>query len=240
MLTKKTYEIPLSLTHNAGQIEAEFSAATYNVSLSGLTANTLYFLYTRKVSNVASLVYTTTVPSTYRVSFPDAVLVGAFYSNGLASVGFGSFVDIENQVETQDWISAAVTGSYTTNTTYTCLWKRSGQDILLDILISFSGTPTPSVAASVNLPSNLTTAPFFSPNIGVGSFLDQPNTYYGLEIFAIVNGSAPVIEQAGSTHVVFANFLPNSPVVVATGDRIEYSAKLKINEFLDVTPLKDR
>lgn len=93
---KRTHQIPDSLSHSSGTVTAVFGSTTLITSLTGLTANSLYFLYVRKVSGVTSLVYSTTVPSTYRVSFIDAVLVGAFYSNGLTSVAYGDFVNIEN------------------------------------------------------------------------------------------------------------------------------------------------
>lgn len=89
--SRQRYVIPSSLTHSSGIITAVVNGASYQVSLSGLTYVTRYFLYL----NNGSLVYVTTVPSTYKVSNPNATLVGAFYSNGLASVAFGAFVNIE-------------------------------------------------------------------------------------------------------------------------------------------------
>lgn len=111
--TKKTYEIPTTLTHLAGTITAVFPSGSRAVALSGLTAATLYYLYVRTVASVPTLFFSTTIPSTYRVSFTDAVLVGAFYSDGMASPAFGSFVTIEG-VPTSDIFS------------YTPIWSSDG------------------------------------------------------------------------------------------------------------------
>lgn len=90
-ISRQKYIIPTSLTHSSGIITAVVNGASYQVTLSGLTYVTRYFLYL----NNGSLVYVTTLPSTYRATNPNAILVGAFYSNGLASVAFGAFVNIE-------------------------------------------------------------------------------------------------------------------------------------------------
>jgi hypothetical protein len=103
------YLIPKTLSHSGGIITASFETNTtvggsYQVTLTGLTANTRYFLYIRHSGITPSLFFATTTPSLYRVLFPDAVLVGAFYSDGMSPVAFGSFVNIEGTPVT-DWIS---------------------------------------------------------------------------------------------------------------------------------------
>lgn len=102
-VTQQKHIIPSSLTHNAGVITAVVNGVSYPVSLSGLTANTLYFLYLRINAGTAQLFFVTTVPSTYRASFPEAKLVGAFYSNGFSSVAFGAFVTIEGIPVSNTW-----------------------------------------------------------------------------------------------------------------------------------------
>ncbi len=102
--------IPTSLTHNAGVITAVINGVSYPVSLSGLSANTLYFLYLRINSGTTQLFFVTTAPSTYRVSFPEAKLVGAFYASGGNSfngntVEFGTFVTIEGPPKTLNFFN---------------------------------------------------------------------------------------------------------------------------------------
>lgn len=55
----------------------------------------------------------------------------------------------------QDWTSYTPTGSWSTNTTYTGKWRRVGDSLDLDILVSTAGAPT-SASLTVNLPSGFT------------------------------------------------------------------------------------
>ena len=90
--SKQNFLIPESLTHSSGIITAVVYGQNYTASVGTPAANTLFFLYL----NSGSLVSTTTVPSTYRVSNPNAILVGAWYSNGVSPTpGWGTFVNIE-------------------------------------------------------------------------------------------------------------------------------------------------
>lgn len=150
---KRNYQIPDDLTHSSGTISAVFGTTTYNVNLSGLSANTLYYLYIRKVSGVSTLVFVTTAPSTYRLSFSDAVLIGAFYANGLSSVGFGSFVSIEGTPQSEVF-NFQGSGNWT-NTLYTSRLKRNGDKAEIEYTLAFIGVPASGILA-VNLPTNLT------------------------------------------------------------------------------------
>jgi len=151
---KRNYQIPDSLTHTAGTISAVFGTTTYNANLSGLTAMALYYLYIRKVSGVTSLVYVTTAPQSMRTSFSDAVLIGAFYANGItAGVGFGSFVNIEGVPQSQVF-NYTGTGTWT-NTVITSRTKVVGDKMELNQTIQFTGVPASGVFA-LNLPSNIT------------------------------------------------------------------------------------
>jgi len=85
--------IPNSIVHSLGVITATFDFGSMDCTLSGLVANNLYFLY--KIDSSADLQFTTDVPSVYRVTFPEAVLIGAFYANGYSPVAFGTFVNVE-------------------------------------------------------------------------------------------------------------------------------------------------
>lgn len=173
MLTRKTFEIPKSLTHDAGQIEAEFSAATYSVSLATLTANTLYFLYLLKVSNVPTLSYSTSLPSSIRNSFPDAVLVGAFYSNGMTTPVFGSFVNIEGIPTTARPVSSNLTMDAGTPFTRTnIVWSRKGRDFHATISALKDGTAgvgaTPfEITLPLNLPNFANPSSSPGPNVEI-------------------------------------------------------------------------
>lgn len=149
---KRTHQIPDSLTHSAGTISAVFGTTTLNVALTGLSATTIYYLYVRKVSGILSLVYSTTVPSTYRATFTDAMLIGSFIADGLNSPGFGSFINIEGAPQSQVF-SYQGSGSWT-NTTYSSRIKMVGDKAELNQTLSFVGVPASGVLAA-NLPTNL-------------------------------------------------------------------------------------
>lgn len=108
---KDQYIIPESLTHSLGVISATVNGVGYTCTLSGLTANTLYFLYLRP--GQVNIQFVTTVPSSYRASFPQAILIGAFYSNNLTSVSFGAFISIVGIPES-DWMDMNTTIGSTT------------------------------------------------------------------------------------------------------------------------------
>jgi hypothetical protein len=231
MLIKKTYEIPTSLTHSLGQIEAEFPAATYSVPLTGLAANTLYFLYTRKVSNVASLAYSTIVPSTYIVSFPDTVLVGAFYSNGLASVSFGSFVNIEGTPATQNEIPFTLSplftgGNGTATAVGTSTYSRVGPNVFVAMRPSITkGTASGSLGLT-GLP--FTVAQYGKSEVHCGT----GNTFTGLIASGTVYCNANPFTNTVSYAQVNGTNQGINPITVAN---MTVGAMDLINEFVYTT-----
>lgn len=54
------------------------------------------------------------------------------------------------------WTSYTLTGSFTGNTTYAGYWRRVGDSAEIQARATFTGAPTPSVALTFNLPSNMT------------------------------------------------------------------------------------
>ena len=97
-----------SLSHSSGTISLTASTLTiggqqYVVSSLSrlissdvtLVANTLYMIYAVVSSGVVVMRISTNVNSVGPAGFTSWKLVGAFYSNGLASVAFGSFVTID-------------------------------------------------------------------------------------------------------------------------------------------------
>ena len=223
---KRTFQIPDSLTHTTGTISAVFGSTTLNVAISGLSANTLYYLYIRKVSGVTSLVFVNTVPSTYRASFSDAVLVGAFYSNGLASVAFGSFVNIDGPAQTGPIPYLPVFTGLGTVTAVELVWTRSSVNTRMEGRFT-NGTVTGSLA-TVTLPGALAAsapADFVCGNYG------QQGSATG----------STVGYSSGSNNLFFgmANWQ-----IGATGTNLANSAFMSFNASLPITgwsntPLKD-
>lgn len=107
--TGKKWMIPDSLTHNAGVITAILNGTPFTANLTGLVANTRYFIYF--VPGVG-LVYHTAPPS-IGPGVSSYILIGAFYSNGgpptlssvaATAIAFGSFVNISGVPKT-GWIA---------------------------------------------------------------------------------------------------------------------------------------
>lgn len=91
---KRTHQVPTTLVQSAGTVTATFPDATYTCNVaSGLTAFSMHYLYLRKISGVITLVFSTQIPSVFRATYADALLVGAFTAN--ESSAFASFVQIE-------------------------------------------------------------------------------------------------------------------------------------------------
>lgn len=62
---------------------------------------------------------------------------------------------VTNGAAVTDWVSYTPTGSWSTNTTYTGLWRRVGDSAEIQFKIALAGAPT-SAALTVNLPSGMT------------------------------------------------------------------------------------
>lgn len=94
-----------------GTITATFNSIAYAATLSGLSLQNLYFCYLRMNSGTLQLFFNTSAPSVYRLSFPEAILVGAFYTN--TSSQFQAFVSTRSQTPST-FVAMTATGTYTT------------------------------------------------------------------------------------------------------------------------------
>jgi hypothetical protein len=69
-----------------------------------------------------------------------------------------------------DWVTCpAISGSWVSNTTYNCKWRRQGSNAIFDMLISTSGAPT-SASLTVTLPITIDTTKLNSTTAGVEIF----------------------------------------------------------------------
>ena len=81
-------------TVNIGGIQVDTDALSRNIiSDLTMTANTLYMVYAVMLTGAPVMRISTNVNSVGPAGFTSWKLVGAFYSNGMSPIAFGSFVN---------------------------------------------------------------------------------------------------------------------------------------------------
>lgn len=78
-----------------------------------------------------------------------------------------------------EWNSFTPTGSWVANTTYTGMWRRSGDSIDLQYVLNLSGAPT-ATSLTLNLVSGLTmdNTKFIGAVYGTGAYVDAGSTLF--------------------------------------------------------------
>lgn len=223
------------LSHSAGVISAYINGVLFQVSVGTLTANTLYMIYYTS----AGLVISTNVNSVGPSGYSGWVLVGAFYSNGLSSVGFGAFIKDVNsppQSETWDWLP---TGAWTGNVTYTGKALRNKEFIELTVVMTCSAAPSPNVQQSFNNPTNITmdTTKANGSNFyaaGVGTCQDSGVNSRG----CIMQSLGGIIYPYWINSITIDGVVLTLPFTWGAGDVITANYKFPVTGWT-ATPLKD-
>ena len=150
-----------------GQAYTPSGTITLNTATTGangldtgaLSQISLYYIYAivNNSTFVPALVASLAVPST-GPSMPSGYgsafkLVGAFYTNGSSQVG--SIVTITGTA-TSGWVSFNPTGSWTTNTTYTGKFRRTGPNMEAKIRLVLAGAPNSATVLTLDTPLGLT------------------------------------------------------------------------------------
>lgn len=68
----------------------------------------------------------------------------------------GTNWNISTRSYPQSWTSYTPTGSATTNSTYTGMWRRVGDSMEVDLKVAYSGAPNAFSTLSINLPTGYT------------------------------------------------------------------------------------
>jgi hypothetical protein len=138
------------------------------------------------------------------------------------------------------WTSYTPTGSWTTNSTYTGFWKRSGDSIEIDARISLSGAPDNTTLTMTVMPSGLTidtakltlatSRNLLTCNVG----LDDSGTRPYLGAAAYSSTTAITIQYynttAASPMVANTNISGNAvPFTWANGDNVLVKLKLPVS-----------
>lgn len=126
-----------------------------------------------------------------------------------------------------NWETCTVTGSWVTNTSYTCKQMRVGQNINLDIRVDLSGTPT-SASLEINMPSGVVIdtvamtgyeAAFTQFNASVNIRDNGTTVYNGFAVAAVDGTKFRIKYDTGSG--TNAQVTEVAPITFVSGDFIE-------------------
>lgn len=144
--------------------------------------------------------------------------------------------------ETTNWTSYTPTGSWVTNTTYAGKWRRVGDSMEIDVLVTTSGAPT-AAQLTVNLPSGYTidtsklstaspsAAAFTFESSGVA--VDSGNrSRFITATYSSTTAIAPIAEDAtGGTGIT-----ATAPFTFGSGDYVQFTAKIPIVGWTATSP----
>lgn len=230
---KKPWMVPDSLTHNAGTITAIFGLTTYSVILSGLVANTRYQLY---LVPGGTLVYSTNEHSIGPAGYTSWILIGSFYANGETSVLFGSFVSIDEEPHTDNWVRFTLQKLGFTTSTDNCRWKRKGRDMILKYFWVFNAAPTGTLYPE--MPFSPDPAEFdYSGNdghVGTATGNNGPAaSYHGHIQTVLSNNRLRIVTNAGN------EWAAGVPIAWGNGNRVSmHTFPIPILGW-NATPIKD-
>jgi hypothetical protein len=135
-----------------------------------------------------------------------------------------------------DWGNHAwtPTGSWTTNTTYSGMWRQVGDSMELQVLVSLTGAPTGGL--TINLPSgySINTAKLAggtgldSSVLGTGYFVHSGTAYFGTNVeyssASVVRVTSLLTTPSGTASPVNAT----TPITWASGDTLAFTFKVPI------------
>jgi hypothetical protein len=144
------------------------------------------------------------------------------------------------------WKSFTPTGSWSANTTYTGFYREVGEDVEINVNIALAGAPT-SAALTVNMPTGFTinsskmAATTSSAVLGLVSIYDAaPATYEGRILYSSISAVAVVVEKSDGTYGAYVAVTEAVPQTFATGDKVQLSYKVPVNELSSNVTLANR
>ena len=253
-----------TLTHGSGSINMTSSILTIgglqydtegsrSVVLPAMSANTRYQIYAVISGGDVELVVSQNENSVGPSGYTSWKLVGSFYSNGLASVAFGSFVNIVGTPQTQQPIDYTPTlvgsgGAITNVGNLIGQWQRDGKEAIVTCNAIFSGAPAAFTHAWFSVPSNVNPdgSANHAPTKGTGRFTDVsvPNTYaLHSHIFNDISGwkiQARMLLPTGATSPVIDQLMTNATPIaaIASGDDLSVDSHFPVGIWSE-TPIED-
>lgn len=177
-------------SQSAGVITININGTNYTVNLPGLSSLQLYMIY---FVPTTGLVISTNLNSVGPAGAASWFLVGAFYANGLGSVGFGSFVNITGVPTSLDFDYLPVFTGLGTVVSIAFKGQRIGQN-LHGHGVYTTGTVT-AVEARLGLPGSLVSA------AGIGTLEVAHGTYARNSTAAAFQGV--ILMEASVTYTTF-------------------------------------
>ena len=128
------------------------------------------------------------------------------------------------------------TGAWSTNTTYTGYWKRTGDSVELDVKVAVAGGAPTSATLTVNIPSGLTidTAKLMGTTSGTNScggmdILDAGvAVYMGSPVYSSTTAVLLRYIVASTTNATFGDVTQAAPHTFGDGDHVIFKCRLPI------------
>ena len=159
---------------------------------------------------------------------------------------FVGAVDLKADVgNVSNWRNGVCSGTWTTNTAYTCKFRQVGNDLEVQYLITLSGAPN-ATTLYLNLPSgfnidtNNLTSTLNQVSFGDGSARDaSTNVFFKLNamiasssligLYYSVNGQIPPTGTSSSTNL--AEISATLPTTWASGDTLTATIKVPVTQY---------
>lgn len=142
----------------------------------------------------------------------------------LVSDGVSKWAILNHETDT-GWTAFTPTGSYTTNTVYTGMWRRISDSVEIIWYIAFSGNPNNPNPTNVNLPSNMVidttkilTTTTSQNNLGTVVGEASSTNPFGFCVYASTTAVSLRAHNAANTQLV--DWTGTSPVSFANGNSI--------------------
>ncbi len=210
-------------------------------------------IYVYDVTNAAlitpSVTAVTGAPYRYQATFVTTTSTSYRLCVHTAGTGTGAWVanfvnfyvgpaDVTTGTPVTDWVSYTPTGSWVSNTTYAGKWRRVGDTMEGQALVTTSGAPT-SANLSVNIPAGCTINTSAMANgvdnryqVGNAVILDSGTTVYqGAAMFNTTTaiGLYSIDDAAGA--VTRTSVTQASPMTWASGDNIAFNFSVPCSEW---------
>lgn len=126
-----------------------------------------------------------------------------------------------------DWQTYTPTGTFTTNTTYSGVWRRVGDSLEGQVRLTFAGAPNAVTLTGISIPSGLvidTTTKAINSVCGIGSIFDNGVNRYSTDVYISSTTTVnPQIKNTAGTFATIASISNTSPFTIGSTDTIEVS-----------------